>query len=165
MSILMDIGAAFRSPRKQMQHQLSIMTEPRTLMLGLTACFLSFVADLPGLAAGVTAAGESSDILNGKLGALFIWRVLFGTLFLYAIAAVFRLILKLFKGQGTWAQTRLALMWAVMVATPLVLISGICKVFTPPPVFLVASLLTTVVFFWQWVTCLAVVEFPRSTKT
>jgi hypothetical protein len=164
MSILSDIAAAYRSPQREMAHQLTIATEPRILMLGLTACFLSFIADLPGLAADVTYAGESSDVFNGKLGALFIWRVLFGTLFLYAIAAVSHLILKPFKGQGSWTGARLALMWAVVVATPLVLISGICKVFTPPPVFLVASLLTTVVFFWQWVTCLAVVEFPRSAK-
>jgi len=164
MSILVDIGAAYRNARAEMHHQTSIMTEPRTLMLGLTACFLSFVADLPGLAAGVTTAGESSDVLNGRLGALFIWRVLFGTLFLYAIAAVSHLILKPFKGQGTWSEARLALMWAGMVATPLWLISGICKVFAPPSVFLVAQLLTTVVFFWQWVTCLAVVEFPRNAK-
>jgi hypothetical protein len=55
-------------------------------------------------------------------------------------------------------------MWAVMVATPMVLISGILKVFAAPSVFMVASLLTTVVFFWQWVTCLAHSEFPRTAK-
>lgn len=164
MSILGDIGRAYRSPRAEMDHQLHIMTEPRIMMLGLTACFLSFVSELPAIAAGVTTAGESSDVLNGKAGALFIWRVFFGVLLLYALAALSHLVLKPFKGQGSWQTARLAIMWAVMVATPVVLISGILKVFASPPVFLVASLLTTVVFFWQWVTCLAQTEFPRDAK-
>lgn len=164
MSLLVDIAAAYRSPRREIAHQLSIVTEPRIMMLGLTACFLSFVADLPGLAAGVATAGESSDVFNGKLGAHFIWRVLFGTLFLYVIAAVSHLILRPFKGQGTWQAARLAMMWSVMVATPLVLISGVLKVFAPEVVFFVASLLTTVVFFWQWVTCLIFVEYQVDTK-
>ena len=164
MSILVDIGAAYRSPRREMDHQLSIMTEPRIMMLGLTYCALSFLAALPGLSAEVAQAGESNDVLYGRVGSLFIWRVFFALLMFYGIAALSHLILKLFKGQGTWMESRLALMWALMVSIPLVLISGICKVFAPPPVFLVASLFTTVVFFWQWVTCLAVVEFPRSAK-
>ncbi len=164
MSILGDIAAAYRSPRREMDHQVQIMTEPRIMMLGLTACFLSFVSELPAIAAGVTTAGESSDVLNGRAGALFIWRVFFGVLLLYAIAGLSHLILKPFKGQGSWQTARLAIMWAVMVATPLVLISGILKVFASPPVFLVASLLATVVFFWQWVTCLAHTEFPRTAK-
>ena len=164
MSILMDIGAAYRSPRKEMQHQLSIMTEPRTLMLGLTACLLSFVAYLPGTVAEVILSGEGGDALQGNVGGQFIGSVLVAPLFFYAIAALVHLFFKPFKGQGSWSECRLGFMWSLLVTSPLVLISGIFEVFTPPPVFLVASLLTTVVFFWQWVTCLAVVEFPRSIK-
>ena len=80
MAILDDIAAAFRSPRAEMDHQMSIMTEPRIMMLGLTACCLSFVSELPAIAANVSIAGESIDVLNGRAGALFITRVFFGVL-------------------------------------------------------------------------------------
>ena len=44
----------------------------------------------------------------------------FGVLALYAIAALIRLICRLFGGTGGWAETRLALFWSGLATGPLV---------------------------------------------
>ena len=165
MAILDDITAAFRSPRREMDQQIQIMTEPRIMMLGLTACFLSFLSELPAIAAGVSIAGETKDVLNGRAGALFIWRVFFGLLLLYSIAALSHLILKPLNGQGSWQTARLSVVWAALVATPMVLISGLLKVFSSQPISLIATLLTTMLFFWQWIYCISHSEYPRDIKS
>nr|WP_325252012.1 hypothetical protein [Amylibacter sp.] len=164
MSLLMDIGAAYRSPRKAMAHQLAIMTEPRILMLGFTACLLNYVARMPDLAAISFLAEDEPAIMRARFATMFVSSVIMAPLFLYIIAALSHLLLRALGGQATWQEARLALMWPALVATPLVLISGACKVFASPSVFLVATTLTAVVFCWQWVTCLASVEFPRRVK-
>ena len=165
MAILDDIAAAFRSPRAEMDHQMSIMTEPRIMMLGLTACCLSFVSELPAIAANVSIAGESIDVLNGRAGALFITRVFFGVLLLYSVAALSHILLIPLKGQGNWQTARLSVCWGAMVATPLVLMCGILKVFVSHPIVLICYNLTTIIFLWQFLACLWRSEFPRISKT
>ncbi|GGA11844.1 YIP1 family protein [Neptunicoccus cionae] len=161
MSLLADIGAAYQRPRREMTHQVSIMTEPRILMLGFTACLLNYVSRMPDLAAISFLAEDDPAIMRARFATLFVSSVIMGPLFLYIIAALSHLVLRVFGGQATWQEARLALMWAALVASPLVLISGASKVFAPPSVFMVATLLTAVVFCWQWALCLATVEFPR----
>jgi hypothetical protein len=161
MSLIADIGAAYRGPHREMTHQLTLISEPRILMLAFTACMLSFVARMPDLAAISVLANDDPATMRGRFAAMFVASVIMAPLFLYLFAALTHLILRLFRGAATWQQARLALMWPVLVASPLVLISGACKVFAPQSFFLVATTLTAVIFCWQWVTCLAVVEYPR----
>ena len=164
MSLVKDIAAAYTGPRREMAHQLTLMTEPRILMLGFTACLLIYVSRMPELAAISHIEEDDPATMRARFATMFVSAVIMAPLFLYLVAALSHLILKFTGGQGTWQEARLALMWSILVSTPLVLISGACKVFAPQPVFLVASLLTTVIFFWQWASCLAVVEFGKTVK-
>lgn len=50
----------------------------------------------------------------------------------YAIAAVTRLIARLFGGQGTWYSARLALFWALLATTPAWLFHGLVRGFIGP---------------------------------
>lgn len=164
MSLVSDIGAAYRGPRREMANQLTLMTEPRILMLAFTFCLLTYVSRMPELSAISHMAEDDAATMQARFATLFVSSVIMAPLFLYLVAALSHLILRALGGQGTWQQARLALMWSALVTSPLVLISGVCKVFAPGPFFLVATGLTAVVFFWQWAACLAVVEFSADAQ-
>jgi hypothetical protein len=135
------------------------------MMLGLTACCLSFVSELPAIAANVSIAGESIDVLNGRAGALFIMRVIFWCFASLFGGALAHIILIPLKGQGNWQTARLSVCWGAMVATPLVLMCGILKAFVNHPIVLISYNLTTMIFLWQFLACLWRSEFPRINKT
>jgi hypothetical protein len=164
MALISEIGAALRSPRGEMVHQVQIISEPRILMLAFTVCLMSFVARMPELAAISHLAADDPATMRARFATMFVSSVIMAPLFLYLVAALSHLVLARLGGKASWQEARLALMWAGMVATPLVLISGVCKVFAPHSVFLVATTLTAVLFFWQWAACLAVVEFHKTRK-
>ena len=162
MSILADITQAYKGPRREMRHQLSIVTEPRILMLAFLFCLLSFVARMPELAKISHLAGDDPATMRARFGGMFVATVFMAPLMLYGIAALSHLVMKALGGQGTWQGARLALMWAALVTCPLMLLSGIFKVYTPSPVFFVATCVTAVVFLWQWFSCLAEAEFAHT---
>lgn len=161
MSLLADIGQAYRAPRAAMERQLSVVTEPRLLMFVVLFCVLSYVARLPEIAAISHLAEDDPDTRAARFGAMFVSTILMAPLLMYGVATLSHAILRLFGGRASWQEARLALFWAALVTVPLVLIGGVLKVFSPGSGILVATVLTAVVFFWQWVTCLAVVEFSR----
>ncbi|MEM7437983.1 MAG: hypothetical protein AAF393_00180 [Pseudomonadota bacterium] len=159
MSLLTNIARAYRAPRQALASELAQLAEPRTLMIGMLFCLLTFVSRMPEIAAVSFAEGDDAETRNGRYGAMFVSTVLFAPLMMYFIAWVAHAVLRLIGGQATWAEARLAFFWAALVTVPLVLISGALKVFSPGPLFFVAQLLTAVVFLWQWATCIAATEF------
>lgn len=158
MSLVGDIARAYRAPVTAFKVQLGRAGEERILLFIFLFCFLSFIARLPDLAR-ITALSNESIPLSARVGAMFVSSVFMAPLMMYLIAALSHLVLRQFGGQGSWQLARLALSWAALVSVPLVLISGGAKVFAPGLPFSVATMLTGVVFLWQWVTALKVVEF------
>ncbi len=161
MSLVGEIAQAYRAPAATMRRQMAKSGEERILLFAFVFCFLSFIARLPELAM-LTGTLDSDVPYSARVGAMFVSTVLMAPLMMYLIAALSHLALRLFGGQASWQQARLALMWAALVSVPLVLIGGAVKVLAPPPLIWVATGATAVVFLWQWVICLRVVEFPTT---
>lgn len=159
MSLVANIGQAYRAPRAAFRQELDRLREPRSLMIVVLFCLLSFIARMPEVSALSHLAEDDAETRSARFGAMFVATVLFAPLVLYVLGFVAHAILSLFGGRASWAEARLALFWSALVTSPLVLTGGVLKVFSPDVGFLVAQILTAVVFFWQWATCIAVSEF------
>lgn len=164
MSLVTNIATAYRAPRVAFRRELGQLAEPRSLMIALLFCVLTYVSRMPEIAAISHLEGDDIDTRNGRYGAMFVSTILFAPLMMYFIAFLAHAVIRLFGGQATWGEARLALFWAALASSPLVLISGALKVFSPGAPFLVAQLLTAVVFLWQWAACIAVAEFGERVK-
>jgi hypothetical protein len=73
---------------------------------------------------------------------LFAW-LFIAPLMFYLIAALSHLVARLFKGNGDWFGARLALFWAFLAASPLMLLNGLTAGFVGP-----GAALTLVGFVW-----------------
>ncbi len=77
---------------------------------------------------------------------LFIAPVMF-----YVIAALSHLVARLFGGKGDMYGARLALFWAFLAASPLILLHGLVAGFIGPgPQLLGVGAVWMVVFLWFW---------------
>lgn len=96
--------------------------EDRALAILMAACLLVFVAQWPRLQRLAFETGEELPPLIG--GALFGWLFVM-PLVAYALGAATHLIARLLGGRGTGYGARLALFWALLVASPLWLLWGL----------------------------------------
>jgi len=124
MGLASEILRSWRHPRRVMaQHLSRDKREDRAFMYLILACLLIFVSRWPGLA--VEAALDPSTPLDMRLGgALFGWLFMV-PLALYLIAALSRLVARVFGGHGNWYSARLALFWSLLAAAPLWLLNGL----------------------------------------
>ncbi|HIP22506.1 MAG TPA: hypothetical protein EYG79_02750 [Rhodobacteraceae bacterium] len=137
--------------------------EERLLIFLVVAILLFFVARIPNLLASSTAQA-TEEISNT---AIFITNLVssffFAPLLFYGMASVSRIISKLFGGTGNGYSTRLALFWALLVVSPLALLSTILQSLFP--VLWLATALPVVMFLlfaFVWGACLSVAEGFRS---
>ena len=123
MSVVSDIVDSWRAPSIVLRRHLARgKSEPfafTLLVLFLTICF---IAQWPG-AARVTALNPEIPIspqllarAMALLATIPVW---------YALAALGRLAARAIGGQGGWYGARLALFWALVTITPLVLLAGL----------------------------------------
>ncbi|ANT59408.1 MULTISPECIES: YIP1 family protein [Roseobacteraceae] len=164
MSLSREIVATYRGPGAVMRRLLSQgPREDRALMFAMVACAIFFVAQLPGLAR--QAHLEQVD-LNPLMGASLLACMVILPLALYVLAALSHLVAKLFRGQGTGYGARLALFWALLAASPLVLLNGLVAGFVGEGAQLsLVGLLWFAVFLWFWLRCLIVAERPAEPVT
>jgi hypothetical protein len=115
----------------------------------MAGCLLMFVAQWP--IAARMAEIDPSIPLNARLsGALMGW-MFFAPLFFYALAAVSHAIARLFGGQATWYEARVALFGALLAASPLWLFTGLVGGFIGQgPAFNGAGLLASLAFLVFW---------------
>lgn len=125
MAVTSDIVESYRAPRRVLRRQLdSGIGEERALAYVMIACFLFFISQLPDLSRQVVLDPSGLD-LTGRAAGAFVGAVLFAPLLFYALAAVSHLLARLFGGAGTWLSARLALFWALLAVSPLVLLRGL----------------------------------------
>ncbi|MEL7166541.1 MAG: YIP1 family protein [Pseudomonadota bacterium] len=150
MSISRNIVATYRGPGAVIQRLLGMgQREDRALAYVMGACALFFVADLPRLAREAHLTGQELDMLMG--GSLMAW-IFIAPLLLYGIAFVARLLARLFGGRGTPYGARLTLFWALLAASPLVLLRGLTAGFVGPGLELqIVGLVWFVCFMWFWI--------------
>ena len=149
MAITRNITATYRSPRKVMDRLLAMgQREDRALAYLMAGCLIVFIAQMPRLAREAHIAGEDLNMLMGA--SLMAW-LFIAPLVLYLLAALSHLIAKIFKGKGTHYGARLALFWALLASSPLMLLNGLVAGFIGPGLELqIVGLLWLVVFVWFW---------------
>ena len=161
MSLSRNIVATYRRPRLVMERLLSLgQREDRALAYLMGACVLMFVAQTPRLAREAHLTGQE---LNMLMGATLLAWVFIAPLLLYGLAALGRFLGRLLGGQGNMYAARLALFWALLAASPLVLLHGLVAGFIGPGLELQAvGIIWCVAFLWFWGAGLWASERPRT---
>ncbi|TNJ40660.1 YIP1 family protein [Phaeobacter sp. B1627] len=150
MAVTSDILATYRGPRKVIARLLNMgPREDRLLAFLMGACVLMFIAQMPRLAREAYLTGQE---LNMLLGGALLGIVFIAPLALYTLAWLSHLALRSLGGQGDGYQSRLALFWAFLAATPLLLLNGLVAGFIGSGSALVAvGVLWSFVFLWFWI--------------
>lgn len=147
MSVTTDILRSYRAPRevlRRLRGQSGTRREARILVYLMIACALIFVAQWPRL--GREAHLDESVPLEGLMaGALFGW-VFIAPLAFYLLAALLTLCVKLVNRAVDGFDVRLALFWALLVASPLALLNGLATsmVATPGAILLTGGFMAVV---------------------
>lgn len=158
MSLVRDIIGSYRSPRKTVRAQLNAgVREEVNLFYVMMFGLMNFVSQLPNIA---KTAATTSQSLAGLTAQQFVASVFMMPLMLYVIAAVVHMIMRVFNSKATYGEARRVLFWAALVTVPFVLILGIVSAFFSLNVTLAVSILTLLVFCWQWTYGLTESEFP-----
>lgn len=146
MSLSADIVRSWRSPRAVIRARLAHAEGERSVILYLMlACVLIFVAQWPRLSR--QAALDDAIPFEGLMaGALFGW-LFVAPLFFYVIAGLLGLVLRLARPGTPWLGVRLALFWALLAVSPLVLIQGALAALAGPGALALLSGLTVLALF------------------
>lgn len=157
MAVTRNITATYRRPGEVIERMLSLgQREDRALAYLMAGCLVVFIAQLPRLAREAHLTGENLNMLMGA--SLMAW-IFIAPLLLYTLAAISHLLAKLFRGKGTHYGARLALFWALLAASPLMLLNGLIAGFVGPGLELqIVGLIWFIVFCWFWISGLVTAE-------
>ncbi len=160
MAAARDIVATYRGPGAVMRRLLAMgQREDRALVILMAGCTVMFIAQWPRLARQAYMTGEELNPLLG--GALMAWAFI-APLILYAIALITHWIARLAGGRGTGFGARLALFWALLAASPLVLLHGLVAGFIGPgPGLTAVGAVWLAAFALFWVLGLREAEWGR----
>lgn len=150
MSALTDIAATYRGPGGVLRRLLAQgQREDRALAILMAGCALVFVAQWPRLAREAHLTGQD---LNPLLGASLLGWVIIMPLVLYLLAGLAHIIARVLGGRGSFYGARLALFWALLAASPLLLLHGLVAGFVGPgPQLVLVGALWCAVFLWFWI--------------
>lgn len=154
MPVTTDIVATYRGPGRVVRRLLDMgPREDRALAFVMAFCVIGFVAQLPGLARRAHLEGLDLNMLMGGalLGSVFMLPLMF-----YVLAWASGGVARLLGAPITSYMARIALFWALLASSPLVLLNGLVAGFIGPgPVLTGAGLLWVAVFVWFWFSGLA----------
>lgn len=130
MSVSTDIFRSWRAPGdvvRDIAH--APKREGRALSFLILGCLLMFVANGPRLARSVGlgmqgADGSDADLYQAMTYSLFAWLVIAPLLF-YVIAMIVHFIRSAITRAGDGYDTRLAVFWALLAASPAALLNGL----------------------------------------
>ena len=149
MSITRNISATYRGPGRVMRRLLEMgQREDRALAYLMASCALMFIAQLPRLAREAHLTG---DDLNMLMGASLMGLIFIAPLLLYCIALLARGVGRVLGGKGSGYGARLALFWALLASSPLILLHGLVSGFIGPgPEETAVGVAWFGVFMWFW---------------
>ncbi|MGH1413091.1 MAG: YIP1 family protein [Pelagimonas sp.] len=149
MALSSDIVATYRGPGKVIARLLAIgPREDRALVFVMAAAFVMFVAQWPGLAREAHLGGEALVLAMGKTFVITVFGLPLG---LYFVGFVTHWMARALGGQGTPFASRLALFWAFLAMSPLLLFYGLVAGFVGPGTQAeLVKLLCWIVFLWFW---------------
>lgn len=158
MAVTDDILATYRAPRRVARRLLSgERHEGRALAYLLAALIVIFVAQWPGLARN--AFLDPGVPLAQRMMAAFL-AVLATIPVFYLLAALGHVIARALGGRGSFFGARIALFWALLAVTPLMLLQGLVAAFAGPGATPTATgFAVFAVFLWFWMSGLAVAEW------
>jgi len=156
MSVTQGIVASWRRPRAVMHGVLARgQTEAFAFSLLVTFLVLAFVAQWP-------QAARQAHLDEVPLPPLLLARALGLLAFIplgYGLAALGHLVARAFGGRGGWLGARLALFWALVATSPLVLLAGLVAGMLGDGVQALATgLVVFAAFLFQWINALIVAE-------
>jgi hypothetical protein len=154
MPVTSDIAATYKGPRRVFRRLLQMgPREDRALAILMAGCAVMFIAQMPRLARQAHLKGEELNPLLG--GTLLAW-VFIAPLMLYALAFISHLLARAIGGKGSGFGARLALFWALLAASPVVLLHGLAAGFIGPGIQLdIVGLSWCGLFLWFWLAGLA----------
>ncbi|MEL6118715.1 MAG: YIP1 family protein [Pseudomonadota bacterium] len=149
MPVTLDIVATYRGPRRVMRRLISLGEhEGRALATLVAGCLVTFVAQWPRLAREAHITEQDLQPLLG--GALMGW-VFIAPLIFYLLAFIAFLVCKAFGATGSAYNSRFAMFWSFLAASPLILLHGLVAGFVGPGAGLsFVGILWCVVFLWFW---------------
>ena len=161
MAATRDIVASYRNPAAVVRRLLGQgPREDRNLVDLMVACLIFFVAQTPRLAREAHVNGTELDML---LGATLLAWLFIAPLIFYMLAAGTQIILKVMRDRPSGYSTRLALFWALLASSPLVLLHGLTAGFVGEGIELrIVGLVWLCVFLWFWISGLLVAYRTRS---
>ncbi|WP_412508401.1 YIP1 family protein [Roseovarius sp. SYSU LYC5161] len=147
MPVTTDIVATYRGPRVVMRRLLAMgANEGRALAILMAGCAVVFIGQWPRLARQAHLEGTDLNPLLG--GALLGW-IFMAPLAMYALAFLLHLVCRAVGAQGTAHDTRLALFWTFLAASPVMLLHGLVAGFVGPgPGLQGVGLIWVAVFLW-----------------
>lgn len=151
MALVTDIVATYRGPGRVVARLLAApVHEGRALALLMGACILVFVSQWPVLARRAHLEEMDLQMLLG--GSLLAW-LFIAPLMFYVLAYVAYLVTRAIGGRGSAYSVRLAIFWAFLASSPLILLNGLVAGFIGPGIQLqVVGAAWVVVFAWFAVT-------------
>lgn len=158
MSMTRRILASWRQPRAVMRGLLSAgQREDRAFAMLFVASLLIFISQLPGLAR--VAHLDPSIPLDARIGGALMGTMFMFPLIAYAIGGLSHVVAKVFGGKGSFYTARLALFWALLVISPLMLLQGLVAGFIGPgPQALLVGAAVAIGFVYQWANALVTAE-------
>lgn len=157
MSITTDLVETWRRHRTVVRRHLSRgQSEPFAFSLLVVFLLLAFVAQWPR--ASRVAFENDSTPVSAQL--LAIAMALLATIPLwYGLAALSRVVARLFGGRGSWYGSRIALFWSLVAVTPLMLFQGLVSgMIGPGPGLSAVSIVAGLAFVIFWALALMEVE-------
>lgn len=150
MPVSTDIVATYKGPRRVLARLLAMgPREDRALAILMGGCALAFTSQMPKLAREAHITGQELNMLLG--GALF-GLIFIAPLLLYSLSWVSFLVVRSFGGKGGSYGARLALFWAFLAASPMMLLNGLTAGFIGPgPALTLVGGIWFVLFLWFWI--------------
>ncbi|MEP3918744.1 YIP1 family protein [Ascidiaceihabitans sp.] len=150
MGVSTNIVATYKGPARVVRGLLAMgPREDRVLAYLMAACVITFIAQLPRLARQAHIEGLE---LNMLLGASLMAWVFIAPLMLYILAGLARGVGMVLRGNGTGYGARLALFWAMLATSPLLLLHGLVAGFIGPGLELqIVGLIWFLCFAWFWI--------------
>ena len=149
MAVTSDIVATYGGPGRVMHRMLATgKREDRALVFLMLGCLVMFISQMPRLSRLAYLTGQDLNMLLG--GALLGWLFL-APLGFYTLAGLSHLVARLMGGKGSGYGARLALFWAFLATSPLVLLHGLVAGFVGPgPGLQGIGAIWLVAFLWFW---------------
>lgn len=123
--------------------------EDRALAILMAGCVVTFVAQWPRLARQAHITGEELQML---MGSSLLALVMILPLILYSLSLLAHVVSRAFGGKGTAYGARLALFWAVLAASPILLLWGLVAGFIGEgPALTLTGAIWLALFAWFWV--------------